>query len=109
MNRSCRGAHVSGPAPPKLLCTSSAFDKSKLLPWPMHGCSGGGGGDGLGGGPGGDGGDGGGSGGDGGEGGSNGNGGGADGGEQKKMSVLTHLLPEGGSMHSRVFPDNSVL
>ena len=53
---------------------------------------------------GGDGGAGGGDGGDGGDGGSDGNGGGADGGEQKKKSVEMHLLPEGGSMHSRVRP-----
>ena len=65
----------------------------------MHGCTGGGGGDGLGGGRGGAGGSGGG---DGGDGGSKGDGGGADGGEQKKKSVEMHLLPEGGSMHSRV-------
>ena len=51
---------------------------------------------------GGAGGSGGGDGGDGNDGGSDGNGGGADGGEQKKKSVEMHLLPEGGSMHSRV-------
>ena len=80
--RSPVGAHSSGPSSPRLLCCTHAFVRSKLLPAPMHGFTGGGGGDGLGGSAGGAGGVGGADGGEGGEGGMSGEGGGADGGEQ---------------------------